>query len=213
MKRYFAIASLVAVSLSLVAEQKLFTAKLKNNKAVDIVQLESTDKECFACGKAVFMKSFGEAYKNYTPEQLYLENKPGYLEKFLDAAFEDEENDFNANKKGCVCVVAKEAGSNKVIGFVAYDISEVQGKIKVYVRQLAIDPSCKRLGLGQTLVLDTIKAIVKDKAATVTVGTRKINEPAVELYKKLNFQDATMQEVHPELAEYKYRGFKLELQG
>lgn len=202
------ILTVLFVCPALVAQQILFTSTLKNNETVRIAKLDVHDKEIFAQAKDVFIKAFENAYKNFTPEQLYLTPKPGFLPSFLQAAFEDEENDFNGQKDGSLFVVAHNS-HNKVIGFVAFDKDVHNNESKIYIRQLAIDPAYKNQGLGKLLCIDTVKEINEHKPARVVVCTRKINEPAIQFYHKLNFKDASMDEVHPELPDYKYRGFVL----
>jgi len=216
MKNFFVSILLFSAFFSslLVAEQKLFAAALKNNHEVEILSLEpSKDDAAFSRGKELFMESFADAYKEFTPEQLFLENKPSYLTKFLAAAFEDEENDFNNKKEGALFVVARDVKSKEIIGFAAYDVTATSSATTVYIRQLAVDPTYKQQGVGTLLVLNTVRAIAQHQPCVVTVCTRKINEPAVNFYQNLKFQDASMEEVHPELPAYKYCGFKLNLNG
>ncbi len=196
---------------TLTAKQNLLTAKLKNNSVVDIIKLDSEDKAAFAKGKEVFMKTFLEVYKEYTPEELYLENKPGYLESLIEAGFEGEEKDFNNKKQDVIFVVVKDIQSDEIIGFAAYDSTENSEKKIIYIRQLAIDAAYRKQGLGKTLILDIIKIITQNQPVVINVCTRKINAPAIEFYYKLNFQDTSMDNVHPELPKDKFCGFTLTL--
>ncbi|BDC34397.1 hypothetical protein Noda2021_03550 [Candidatus Dependentiae bacterium Noda2021] len=210
-KRYsiiFVVGSLILCPLSLSAKLTLLTKKLKNNDTVRVVKLDAKDKAIFAEAKEVFLRSFADAYKVYSPEQLFLTDKPDYLTSFLQAAFEDEENDFNNQKEDALFVVAFDS-KNHVVGFVAFDKHSKNGETKVYIRQLAIDPAYQNKGLGRLLCIDTLQEIIEHKPAKIVVCTRKINEPAIQFYHKLSFNDATMDEVHPELPAHKYRGFML----
>lgn len=139
-------------SLQLRAHETLLEIILKNNRAVKIVKLDAGDKEMFGRGKEVFIKAFTTAYKEYTPEQLYLENKPDYLKRLLENALEDEENEFNTQKEGVLFVVAQDAATNEIIGFVGYDVHRGEEKNTVYIKQLAVEPTCKNQGLGNILI-------------------------------------------------------------
>lgn len=193
-----------------VAQQTLLTKELKNNEPVHIVKLGLEDTDIFAQAKNLFVRSFEDAYKNFTPEQLFLTPGQNYITNLLYAAFEDEESDFINQKDGTFFVVAQNS-NDKVVGFVAFDKHVQTDEIKVYIRQLAIDPAYKNKGLGRLLCIDTIKEIIDHKPVNVVVCTRKINEPAIQFYRKLGFKDATMDEVHPELPAYKYCGFSMTL--
>jgi ribosomal protein S18 acetylase RimI-like enzyme len=198
---------------ALVATQTLLTTKLKNNSMIDVMKLESEDTDVFACAKELWIKTFLEVYKEYTAEQLYLEDKPDYLKNLIETAFEGEENDFNNKKEDSIFVVARDTRSNEIIGFASYDTIETSEDRVIYIRQLAIDHAYRNQGLGRTLVLDMIKMIApQNQSVIVTVCTRKINEFAISFYHKLNFQDAPMKEVHPELPEYKFCGLKLTIE-
>ena len=72
-------------------------------------------------------------------------------------------------------------------------------------------PTYKRQGIGKILACETIKHLSQVTPIHVTVCTRKINIPAIEFYKKLGFQEISVQKVHAQLPEYKYQGFALTL--
>ncbi len=197
------------------AKQKLLTVTLKNNSMVDVIKLEPEDledRDILMRAKELFIKTFLEVYEEYSPEQLYLENK-SELRPLIEVAFESEENDFINKKKEALFVVARDVESNKIIGFVSYDNTETSENRTIYIRQLAIDRAYRKQGLGKALVLDMIKIIAQNQPAVVMVCARKINESAISFYHKLNFQDALMKDVHPELPEHKWCGFKLSLNG
>ncbi len=210
MKNYIKHVTLVCAIFSaqyLTSYTVLDQVTLKNGKKVEILQLAAAqDGQLFQAGKETLCESFEDAYAAFTPDELYLENKPGFLDDFLKRAFEDEENDFNNNKPNSYFLVARDVETQEVIGFVGHDV--MPEKRKLYIRQLAVACKHKRQDLGKVLALDVIDKIAPD-TQEVVVCTRIINTPAVHFYQKNNFTDAEMQDVHPELPAYKYRGFRL----
>src|SRR3989338_5614961 len=106
--------SLSACSL-LVAEQKLFAIELRNKVAADVIKLEPNDNDAFIRGKEVSMRSFHQAYSGYTADQLYLENKPGFLQGYLEASYEDEETDFYGGKEGSLFTIVRNTQNNEII--------------------------------------------------------------------------------------------------
>ncbi len=188
----------------------LDTITLRNGKEVEILELSSPeDDKLFQKGKQVFLKTFEKAYSNFSAQDLFLNDELGYLRKLLEAAFEDEENDFKANKEDTHFLVARVTKTDNVIGFVAHDINPE--KSEVYIRQLAIASEMQEQGLGKKMTLGIIGKIAT-KAKKVLVCTRKINEQAKQFYYALGFKDSNMKKVHPQLPEVKYQGFELLLQ-
>ena len=159
----------------LVAEQKLFTVELENKTIINVIKLESKDKDAFIQGKEVFLRSFYQAYSGYTADQLYLENKPDFLKNCLEAAFEYEETYFYNGKEGSLFIVVRNALTNEVIGFVSFDNTDSSGNKTLYIRKLAIDYAYRGKGIGKRLILGVIKVIAQNQPIVVTVFTHKIN--------------------------------------
>ncbi len=193
----------------LVAKEKLFSATLKNNVMVDINKITSHDKDMFVCAKELWMNTFDVLYKEYTPEQLYLKNTSEALTSLLKIAFEGEEDDFNNDKEDVLFVVVSDVQTNEIVAFASYDINETSENKTMYIRQLALNKEYRNQGLGKALILDMVKIIAQNNPVLVTVCTRDINESAINFYHKLNFQDASIKDIHPGWSEHIWRGFKL----
>lgn len=198
-------------SSDLFAQEKLFTKILKNNKEIVVVKLALEDEELLIQAKEVYKKTFFEVYKDYTAEQMCLENKPDFLKIRIKGAFEQEEKDFYAHKSNSVFLVGIDVVSNKIIAFASFDVNEALNGSKIYIRQLVIDSSYGRCGLGTALIFDTIKMIAQNYPVEITVCTRSINQPAIDFYHSLNFKDAPIKDVHSEFPEYIFCGFNLTL--
>lgn len=115
----------------------------------------------------MFLSGFHDAYQQYTPEQLSLENKPDWLSDFLESAFAHEEHDFHQKKQGALFMVARSIPSQRVIGFASYDHHNTSADQRVHIRQLAVDPANQKHGLGKLFVLDTVKQIKNNNPARI----------------------------------------------
>lgn len=196
---------------TLFAQEKFFTKILKNNKEIVVVKLALEDKELFIQAEEIYKKTFFEVYKDYTAEQMYLENKPDFFKIRIQDAFEQEEKDFYARKSNSIFLVGVDVVSNKVIAFASYDVNGALNGSKIYIRQLVIDSSYNRCGLGTALIFDTIEIIAPNYPVEITVCTRSINQPAIAFYHSLNFKDVPIKDVHSEFPEYIFCGFNLTL--
>ena len=53
---------------------------------------------------------------------------------------------------------------------------------------LAVDPACRKMGVGQQLVETLIARLKAEKTYCITLEVRSSNTPAIRLYEKLGFQ-------------------------
>jgi len=132
--------------------------------------------------RKIFNKAFTHAYQGTEIEQMILK-KYDSLARFLTAAFEDEQNDFDSCKPETLFISAKNQRGD-VIGFAAFD----KNTDYVYVRQLAIDPDFQMLGLGKLLTFSFLN-MWKD-CGWVKLLTRRLNYIAVGFYTRLGFTES-----------------------
>lgn len=192
----------------LVAEHRFETISLNNGHTIALSVIHAPeDTQVMDDAEKLFIRSFIDCYNKFTPEQLYLKDTPNYLESFLKEVFEDERADFINNRRGTTFVVARDLSNGSVIGFVGIDKSSHHGQDVLYIRQLAVEPSCNKQGIGKALVLSTAAHLIDAYPAQLTVGTRHINTNAIAFYEHLGFIKTNITEVHHELPGFKYQGF------
>ncbi|TVR03592.1 MAG: ribosomal-protein-alanine N-acetyltransferase [Deltaproteobacteria bacterium] len=70
-----------------------------------------------------------------------------------------------------------------VIGFlVRWRITD-----EVHILNVAVDPTARRQGVGRAMVRHVLDEAARDQAAFVTLEVRVSNDPAIELYRSLDF--------------------------
>ena len=79
----------------------------------------------------------------------------------------------------------------KVVGFLLLLVISYWDYKYASIEELFIDKPYRRKGFAKNLILEAIKISKNDYAQTITVGTDKINLPAISLYNKLGFIDDT----------------------
>jgi len=57
-----------------------------------------------------------------------------------------------------------------------------------YIQRLAVDPSAQRRGLGHTLVVDSLKWMLRRNVGRVMVNTATDNHDAISLYRSIGFE-------------------------
>ena len=83
-------------------------------------------------------------------------------------------------EKKCIgCVVSKLEDLTKT--------SDQTTSYRGYIAMLAVDPSCRRLGLGRKLVQRSIDAMIELDADEVVLETEITNTAALRLYEQLGF--------------------------
>ena len=83
-------------------------------------------------------------------------------------------------ERKCIgCIVSKLEDLNKQ--------SEVGLRYRGYIAMLAVDPTCRRLGLGRKLVKRTIEAMQDLEADEVVLETEITNLAALRLYESFGF--------------------------
>lgn len=145
--------------------------------------------------KKVFIDSFSEAYKNIPLDVLKVESLP----KFLNAAFEEEENDFASKKANTVFISAKNENA-KVVGFVSF----ANNSDHVYIRSLAVDPEFRGCGLGKALVFCVLN--VFKNCRCLKLMTRKVNSLARCFYTKIGFSESAY--IHQGITPERYIGYE-----
>jgi len=188
----------IALALLIVANPtaSLF-AKLEQKNApitVEFVTGGALEEE-----KAVFTRSFKDAYKDIPLDVLKVES----LDAFLQAAFEDEPLDLNNPNKKVVCAVAK--SEETLVGVIFFEPTERENE--VYIRQMAVDPSMQRKGVGQ-LLMATIQTTLPTTTRLI-VATRKVNKPACNFYQKIGFKQC--EQVPHGLNPERYVGFEKDI--
>lgn len=144
--------------------------------------------------KDVFVRSFMEAYKDFTIEQLGIKDKLS----FLNSAFDDVEAELVSGKTH----VASVRLDGKVVAFISFKKTEQADQL--YISQLAIDPRYWKHGLGRQLVF-SILSIYPNTRSLVTIP-RRINQVAKSFYLKLGFKESDY--MHPGYDPKKYVGYE-----
>lgn len=90
----------------------------------------------------------------------------------------------------------QETGSTIVAGYIGMYISFDEASIT----NVAVDPSCRKRGVGESLVTAAKQAVQEANAQKVFLEVRVSNEPAISLYKKAGFENLGIRKnfyVHP----------------
>jgi ribosomal protein S18 acetylase RimI-like enzyme len=158
------------------------------------VQLElCSQKDLIEC-EEVFVQAFTEAYKDFSLEQLGIQDKL----VFLHEAFADVYDDVQLGLQKLV--VAKKEG--KIIGFSGFKKTEKPNQI--YISQLAIDPEHWKQGIGRQLVFSVF--YLYENVESLVVIPRRINTVARGFYQKIGFSESSY--MHPGYNPEKYMGYE-----
>ncbi len=164
------------------------------DKKGDTIQLELVQEEDLKACQTVFVEAFSEAYRDFTPELLVVQDKL----LFLQEAFADVYEDVRQNLQQLV--VAKK--DNQVIGFVGF--KKTKQPQQIYISQLAVDPQYWQNGIGRELVFSALRLF--DDVNQLVVIPRKINMIARDFYHKIGFIDSTY--MHPGYNPDRYIGYE-----
>ena len=169
----------------------------KNENPVTL-QWVSTNDNDLKLEEEVFVRSFLEAYKDFSEEQLQIEQNK---EEWLKITFQEERDEFKKENGKVFLVSAKK--DTKVVGFLLFN--ETENKGEVYIRQLAVDPECWKQGIGKELMF-SVSEKISDIQKYVLL-TRRCNTSAKNFYTKLGFKEFEYE--HASLDPKKYVGYKL----
>lgn len=147
-------------------------------------------KEC----EEVFVHAFMEAYRDFSEEQLGIQDK----QQFLKSAFADVYDDFNSGEQKLLTVRSRD----QVVGFAGYKPTEIPGQI--YLTQLSVEPDYWRCGIGTELIFSVFK--IYDEVKSLVVIPRRINRVAREFYLHLGFTESSY--MHPGYDPKKYVGYE-----
>ena len=142
----------------------------------------------------LFIKTFTEAYKKFTPADLGVEDKL----LFLKDSFSDVIKDFIGDR--AIILTAKKNG--KVIGFASFNPTDKAHQM--YVGQLAVDPDFWRKGIGKELVFG-IRRLQPDVQKIVAIG-RRLNSIGKNFFLKIGFTECAY--MHPDYDAKKYVGYE-----
>lgn len=171
-----------------------FTGKNNESFNCEWITEGSLDKE-----EDVFKRSFSEAYKNLSPEKdLRITN----LEQFLRDAFADERKAVNNKQPGVFFITVKK---DKTI--VAFMSLELENKKNIYIRQMAVDPTFKRKGIGVELVSSIKKHF--PSVRYIKIVTRRVNAEGCLFYESLDFKPSSYK--HEGLNPNLYCGYELSI--
>ena len=167
------------------------------NKSGETVTLDQCEEQDLPYCKEVFVTAFLEAYKDFSEEQLAVQDK----QQFLQSAFSDVYDDFHEGLQKIL--VAKLDGT--IIGFAGFKPTDEPGQ--VYISQLAVTPAHWRSGIGKELVFASLR--LYENCSHLAVIPRRINQVARNFYLKLGFTESNY--MHPGYNPQKYVGYEWHL--
>lgn len=171
----------------------VFKNELKNEQLLTCIQKQAGDD--LAAEKKVFVSSFLDAYKDFSLEQLKVDDKKAWLGE----AFDDEQNGLNSKKENIFFFSA--VLKDVVVGMISFNSGNEN---ELYVRQLAVDPLYNRIGIGSALMATCLKVFPKTKK--IILATRRVNEKARAFYGKHEFKET--KEVPHGLSAERYVGLE-----
>jgi ribosomal protein S18 acetylase RimI-like enzyme len=129
-------------------------------------------------------KDFGPIVSLVNANKFLLSERPEFSpEQMLITRAPASEPD----RKGIVVIDVAEV-DDQTAGFISYyRKSSDHGFIWI----LAVDKNFRGRGIGEALAVNAINYLKKQGATYVTLGTRTTNKPALSLYKKLGFIEAS----------------------
>ena len=71
----------------------------------------------------------------------------------------------------------------KIVGYIG--VQEICGT--AYVTNIAVDPSCRRQGVGRALLCEACRGAQTRGCASITLEVRESNAPAIALYEQCGF--------------------------
>jgi ribosomal-protein-alanine N-acetyltransferase len=86
----------------------------------------------------------------------------------------------DANRPGGLCVVAEEDG--RILGYAV-----AWGSVEVHLANLAVDPDCRREGIGRMLMAEVIGFAQRNRAESIYLEVRVSNTVARQFYAEYGF--------------------------
>jgi ribosomal protein S18 acetylase RimI-like enzyme len=129
-----------------------------------------------------FRESFGHQYKNYSIYDLGIAGNFTSIGQWLSQVALDEAQSYNRK-----FVVRDERHDNVLVGYVS--LKMLYGIKVAYLAQGFVVPEYQKKGLAKTFFAKVIDSIVPDSVTLVTLLVRKINENAIEAYKRIGFKE------------------------
>lgn len=123
------------------------------------------------------------------------------LPEITDAAFEDEEKDFEERKPGTYFF--RTTCEGRVVGYASFE--KTDNEHEVYIRQLVVDSKFERKSIGRTIGFDAVFNSLPDTNHVVVI-TRRSNDKALRFYKKLGFTECPY--MHEGYSAEKYVGLE-----
>ena len=80
--------------------------------------------------------------------------------------------------------LAAESETGELLGYVGMMCVLDEG----YISNVAVDPACRRQGIGDLLIASLLERAARRELSFVTLEVREHNEPAVALYRKHGFK-------------------------
>lgn len=147
------------------------------------VVIERISKGNLKKEKAFFVKEFDSYYRKLNTT---IEDEALQLPEVTDADFEDEEKDFKELKSETYFFRAML--EEHLVGYVSFE--KTNKEHEVYIRQLVVDVSFERKGIGKALGFDTVFKSLPDTKHVVII-TRRSNHKALQFYQKLGFKECS----------------------
>jgi peptide alpha-N-acetyltransferase len=124
-------------------------------------------------------------YENYHGEQQLPEMLP-LIEKDLSEPYSIYTYRYFLHQWPELCILAKI--NDKTVGVIICKLdNHKSGTMRGYIGMLAVDGSCRKRGIGSTLVKMVVERMKADGADEVVLETELTNSGALRLYQNLGF--------------------------
>lgn len=152
----------------------------------------------------VFHMSFSKAYEPFSPEDLKL----SFASKkaWLDATFQEEEQDFKAQRSPIWLLQVIDGSSQEIIGVATVEPDHGDSTTTLYVRQMAVNPPYQTKGIGREMMEAIEKRFSAQGFRDIVLLVREVNKPAIDFYTKIGFQPHGYE--HPDYVGKPYIGFR-----
>ena len=85
-------------------------------------------------------------------------------------------------QRNCIGMVAEQG--EKVVGFMIYELH----KSKLHILNFAVQPSCRRAGIGSQMVTKLISKLSGHRRTRITLEVRETNLPAQQFFRAQGFR-------------------------
>src|SRR5436309_2448596 len=110
-------------------------------------------------------------------------------------------------QRNCIGMVAEQG--EKVVGFMIYELH----KSKLHILNFAVQPSCRRAGIGSQMVTKLISKLSGHRRTRITLEVRETNLPAQQFFRAQGFRAVRVLRAYYEdsgedayLMEYRFGG-------